>query len=359
MTGVATELRVSRTNLRDICTATIDIRLKAGQALFQIERFALTANNITYAAHGDDMGYWGFYPAPDGWGIVPVWGFARVVDAGSVADLSVGDRVYGYWPMASHAVLEPAKFTQRGFVDAAAHRQHLAAIYNNYQRVAGNDFRDERTYAIFRPLYTTSFLIDAWIADEAATTDAVIISSASSKTALGLAQALKARGNTGPMVIGLTSSANRAFVETTGYYDVVSSYDEIADLAADRPVFVDFAGSDAVRRSVHMRFGTDLLASMVIGDTHWDSVAAPAALPGPRPTLFFAPTEAVKRMETWGPAGFGARLEAAWRVFMTSTVPWLHIVEDHGPAVVEAQYLAILNGEGRASEGVVLSMAAA
>jgi Protein of unknown function (DUF2855) len=357
MTTTITELQVSRADLHTTRIAAADVSLKAGQALFLVEQFALTANNITYAAHGDDMGYWGFYPAAAGWGIVPVWGFARVVDAGGIDGLTVGDRIYGYWPLASHAVLEPAKVTRRGFVDAAAHRQHLASIYNSYQLVAGSDFGDERAYAIFRPLYTTSFLIDAWIAEEAATTDAVIISSASSKTALGLAQALKARGSGGPKVIGLTSAANRSFVESTGYYDVVTSYDGVAGLTADRPLFVDFAGSDAVRASVHQRFGGNLLASMVIGDTHWDSVAAPTALPGPRPTLFFAPTEAVKRMEAWGPAGFGARLEAAWRIFMASTGPWLRIVEDRGATVVEAQYHAILNGKGRADEGVVLSMA--
>ena len=357
MTTTITELHVSRADLHTTRIATRDVSLSAGQALLLVEQFALTANNITYAAHGDDMGYWGFYPAPDGWGIVPVWGFANVVDTGSIDGLSVGDRVYGYWPLASHAVMEPAKVTRRGFVDAAAHRQHLAPIYNSYQLTAGSAFGDERAYALFRPLYTTSFLIDAWIGEEAAAADAAILSSASSKTALGLAQALKARGSGRPKVIGLTSASNRSFVDSTGYYDEVVSYDGISGFAAERPVFVDFAGSDAVRSAVHHRFGADLIASMVIGDTHWDSVAAPTALPGPRPTLFFAPTEAVKRMDAWGMAGFGARLEASWGTFMASTSPWLRIVEDRGPAAVEAHYHAILDGKGRADEGVVLAMA--
>ena len=357
MATTITELHVSRADLHTTRISTRAVTLTSGQALFLVEQFALTANNITYAAHGEDMSYWGFYPAPEGWGIVPVWGFAHVIDAGDIDGLTIGDRVYGYWPLASHAVLKPAKVTQRGFVDAAGHRQHLAAIYNSYQLTAGSEFGDERAYAVFRPLYTTSFLIDAWIGEEAATADAAILSSASSKTALGLAQALQARGHGRPQVIGLTSAANRAFVESTGYYDQVASYDEIVSLSATRPLFVDFAGSDTVRGAVHGRFGDALVASMVIGDTHWDSAATPAALPGPRPALFFAPTEAIKRMEAWGMAGFGARLEASWRTFMASTAPWLRIVEDSGPAAVEAHYHAILTGKGRADEGVVLSMA--
>lgn len=54
------------------------------------------------------MNYWQFFPAPDGWGIVPVWGFADVA--------------LTRHPMATHAVLLPAKITRRGFVDGAAHR---------------------------------------------------------------------------------------------------------------------------------------------------------------------------------------------------------------------------------------------
>ena len=41
-----------------------------------IVSFALTANNITYAAFGDAMNYWQFFPVPgdDGaaWGCIPV-----------------------------------------------------------------------------------------------------------------------------------------------------------------------------------------------------------------------------------------------------------------------------------------------
>ena len=45
------------------------------------ERFALTANNITYAAFGEAMKYWQFFPADEGFGCIPVWGFATVVES--------------------------------------------------------------------------------------------------------------------------------------------------------------------------------------------------------------------------------------------------------------------------------------
>ena len=36
--------------------------LADGQARVEVEKFALTANNVTYAASGDLFGYWQFYP---------------------------------------------------------------------------------------------------------------------------------------------------------------------------------------------------------------------------------------------------------------------------------------------------------
>jgi hypothetical protein len=39
--------------------------LATGRPGFRVEKFALTANNITYAAFGEAMNYWGFYPAED------------------------------------------------------------------------------------------------------------------------------------------------------------------------------------------------------------------------------------------------------------------------------------------------------
>jgi hypothetical protein len=62
-----------------------------GQALLRIETFGLTSNNITYATFGEAMSYWSFFPAEDGCGRMPVWGFAEVLDS-AVAELEPGTR---------------------------------------------------------------------------------------------------------------------------------------------------------------------------------------------------------------------------------------------------------------------------
>ena len=74
---------VSRSDLRRTAfvpaAQTPDTALDTGEILVRITRFALTANNITYGAVGEMIGYWTFFPAPEGWGRIPVWGFADVV----------------------------------------------------------------------------------------------------------------------------------------------------------------------------------------------------------------------------------------------------------------------------------------
>ena len=69
-----------------------------GEALIRVDRFALTANNVTYGVAGDSIGYWQFFPASDGWGRIPVWGFGDVIDS-HVEGLPAGERLYGYFPM--------------------------------------------------------------------------------------------------------------------------------------------------------------------------------------------------------------------------------------------------------------------
>ena len=47
--------------------------LADGEVRLRIDAFALTSNNITYAAFGDAMNYWGFFPTGDAaTGCIPV-----------------------------------------------------------------------------------------------------------------------------------------------------------------------------------------------------------------------------------------------------------------------------------------------
>lgn len=343
-----TELRVARDDLARTEIATRDVDLADGEILCRVDRFALTANNITYAAHGVDMKYWDFFPAAEGWGIVPVWGFADVI-ASRCAGVAPGTRLYGYWPMADHAVLAPVKVSAKGLVDGAPHRAGLAAVYNGYQIIAG-DVGNERTYALFRPLFLTSFLLSDVYGDAAAT---FVLSSASSKTALGMAQGLLAKGRP---VIGLTSARNHDFVEATGFYTSVVAYEALESVARGPTIYVDFAGDRVLRRAVHIHFADDLAQSIVVGDTHVGVADGDGALPGVRPEFFFAPTHLATRLRDDAPGGFNERYAAGWASFVTATAPWLRFAEASGAEAAKSHLAAMVAGRVDPAEGLILRL---
>ena len=170
--------------------------LAPGQARMSIERLALTANTVTYASAGDLIGYWKFYPTErDGWGQVPAWGFAVVTE--STGPLKVGDRYYGFWPIATSIVVTPDRVRETGFIDAAPHRASLPQIYNAYSTAPFDENNDLR--ALLQPLLVTSYLIDDFLEEnEFFGAEQVIIGSESSKTGIGLASYLTARKLDGP-----------------------------------------------------------------------------------------------------------------------------------------------------------------
>ncbi len=347
--------------------------LQPGQARLAVEHFALTANNITYAAFGNAMKYWQFFPAPDAaWGCLPVWGFAVVVES-SAQGVDVGRRYWGYFPAGTHLVVQPARVGNTGFVDAAAHRQEGAAVYNQYSACDTDPTWQPHTeglQAVLRPLFTTSFLIDDFLADNGFFgARQLLLSSASSKTAYGTAFCLaRRRGSPGmPAVIGLTSAGRLDFTRSLGRYDSVRRYDEVASLDPQVPtVYVDFAGSAALRRAVHQHFGVALVYSSSIGGTHWSELGAAGGLPGPHPVLFFAPAQIKRRSapppEGWGRDALQQRLGAAWAAFMDRVSraddPWLHIVDNCGAPALQAAYGALLDGRADARAGLMLTLRA-
>ncbi len=317
-----------------------------GQALLSVDAFGLTSNNITYAMFGEAMSYWSFFPAPAGWGRVPVWGFAQVT-ASREPQLEVGTRVYGYLPPSSELLLVPAKISPQGFTDSSPHRAKLPQAYNRYLRVDADPVYEadhEDRQMLLRPLFFTSYLIDDLLQDSdcfgAAT---VVLSSASSRTASALAFLLSRRE--GIAVIGLTSTRSAKFTRELGVYDHVLDYEQLEELPEGRAVYVDIAGDARLRGDVHSHFGDELMHSAVVGATHHDQRGGgPDSLPGPRPTFFFAPDRVLKRTEDWGREQFEHRLAEAWHPYLRWTEGWLQVSHERGPQALERTYLDLLDG---------------
>lgn len=359
------QIEIARTDIATAEVADLAARdLAAGEVEFAIDLVALTANNVTYAALGEktlflgpDAGYWDFFSERSEPGHLPVWGFATVSRSG-VEGLSVGDRFYGYWPLASHAVLTPDKVRGTGFTDATPRRATLPGTYNQYTRIkALADHRDEDHdwWPVYRPLFLTGWLIADQFEDErdyGAST--VIVSGASSKTAIGFAQAMKSRSDC-PKLVALASSRSAQFTADTGLYDDVVDYDAIGSIEAEGTVaMVDFAGNPVATRAVHERFGDRLAIDLIVGITHWDAERSAEPLPGPRPVGFFAPGRMEKRSADWGPADFRRQAETAWLDFMPAAKRITAIDRRSGADAALSAYRDAVAGKIDPSAGVLI-----
>lgn len=311
--------------------------LADGEALLKIRRVAVTTNNITYAAFGEAMHYWDFFPTgePD-WGHMPVWGFADV-EASTVEGVEAGERFYGYFPIASHLRVRPGRVTPRGFYDSAEHRTTLTSAYNQYTRCRADPaYReaDENLQMLLRPLFITSFMLADFLQDNRFFGAAqLVFSSASSKTAYGTAFALQAY----PHVrrVALTSAGNQGFTDSLGCYDRSVAYGELQHIDAGVPtLYVDFSGDEALREQVHHHFGAQLVYDCFAGSAQNTQFLRKTGLPGPEPVFYFAPVQIRKRNADWGHALVNQRFNDAQLAFIRRVAdvqaPWMQLVEHHG-----------------------------
>jgi NADPH:quinone reductase-like Zn-dependent oxidoreductase len=349
-------LAVARDDLSDTTLIEQDVpAVGAGEALLRVDRVGMTANNVTYALMGDAMHYWDFFPAEPGFGRVPLWGFADVVESGTDG-VEAGTRVYGYLPPSSHLLVQPARVDERGFRDGRDYRQALPSPYNVYALTTADpayEAHRENLQVLYRPLFYTSFMLADQLEDNRYFgADVLVLSSASSKTAYGAAFLLKGQG---PEVVGLTSSGNVEFTESLGCYDRVIAYDKISDLDATRPTaYVDVLGSTDVRMQLREHLGTRLVHDAVVGITSQESFGA-AGLTDPQPAFFFAPDQIHKRTGDWGREELDRRFGDAWQRFAPVVEGWVDVVEHHGPEALRDVWLEVLSGKSAPRAGNIVT----
>lgn len=351
---VGEALEVHREDLSQIDIVITEVPdLAEGEVLVSVDSFAVTANNVTYAAMGTAMKYFDFFPAsqPDR-GVVPVWGFGTVVDS-SRDELEVGQRLYGYFPMASHVILRPGRIDATGCSDGALHRRPMSGVYNRYQFVdADSSLRTEAIEMLLQPLHTTGFLLaDAAAERCSGVPGSIVVSSASSKTAFATAHAARAHGMA---TIGLTSRVNLDAVRSTGLWDEVIDYDQLPEWTPSDTagVYVDLAGTPSITAAIHRRMGDALRASLIVGATHHDRLAdPPEALVGPDREFFFAPDRIVQRHRDWGRDAYEARRADAWADFARWAEATIELHPHIGPSAIAHLWSRVLRGSVDPREG--------
>lgn len=314
--------------------------LVPGAVRLAIEKFALTMNSVTYARLGDsELPFWEAFPVPEGYGRVPVWAFVRVTDSRN-PDIPVGSRFFGFVPIGTHHTVA-ALPTSRGFLDTAPHREFLPVWYRTFQRVAEPDALDDQR-TVFRPIFPASFNLADFIAGQP-DIKSVLISSASSRTAIGVADLLARHGDV--PIIGLTSAANLDFVAGLGCYDSVACYNELETISLLAPaIFVDFTGDHDKIAEVYERFPGALAHTALVGYTHPESVQEPPELTDPEPQIFFTPAVEEQTVAEEGEEAFYARYHEAEQRFLESTTAWLTVSRQQGPDAIAEVFRGLLTG---------------
>jgi hypothetical protein len=321
-----------------------------GEVLFTVERFGLSANNITYAALGDTLRYWELFPAEPGWGRIPVWGYLRVRSS-RVPGIEAGHRAFGLCPMATEVTLRPARAGDATFAEGSAHRSGLASAYNVYSWADDATSGTDDVALVLRPVSWLSFTLDDHLSRQVPGPRPVIVTSASSKAALGLAYLLTRRG---VPVTGLTSARHYPFTASLGLYDQVVPYDRAETLPAGGAVLADIAGNKALRD----RIGGDAARPaqvVVAGLTHLDAAGTPGGRPG---VGFFVPDEIRARAREWGWPDLEQRFQAALDGFTRSARSWLDVVRHQGLDSAGELYQAMLAGQtGSPADAHVVDLA--
>jgi hypothetical protein len=354
-----TDFLVDLTDVNRTKTRSSHCSTAKGDVLLKVEQFAFTANNMTYALIGGATGwYWDFFPAPRGWGRIPVWGFGKVV-ASQIDNVETGEELFGYFPMSTHVLLKPRKIRSDGLHDTSEHRAHLSPAYNYYIRTSANaafDAGSKREIALLRPLFFASFLVHDLITERVgADADTVAIASASSKTAIGLAHLLSTQKVRPYHIVGLTSARNLDFVRGIGVYDRATTYDDREILSSGLVAVADFSGNSALIRKLQDALGNRAVFFCLIGYTHWDRRSLDI-VEDEKMVRFFAPDRIRKRVREWGVGEFDRRYNEALQAYIRHSRGWLQVVEGFGPKKVSEVFERVSRNQVRPNEGYLLSL---
>lgn len=337
--------------------------VSAGELLLKVDKFGFSANNITYGAIGEQLGYWQFFP-PTGdeqgkWGMLPVWGFADVVASG-VADIQEGERLFGYFPPKAYLKMQNVNVNEHRIIDGAVHRAALPPGYNTYRRVSaepGYNPSMDNLRMLLWPLHITSFCIWDSLQDrDWFGASQILVISASSKTSLGLGYAL-ADDKNAPTAIGLTSSRNKSWVDSLGIYDETCAYDDLTTVDATKPtVIVDMSGNSELLGRLQSHFADNMKFCVRVGLTHWDEASEDIGVDQNRSEFFFAPGHIQKRMKEWGPAEFEKKSATFMMQSSKKSADWLKMEFVTGVEGLASIYKNVCEGNIPPEQGLVIQM---
>jgi len=332
--------------------------LEDGQILLEVEKFAYTSNNITYAVAGDTLQYWNFFPPAqnenDEWGIIPVWGTAKVKKS-KAEGVSIGDRLFGYLPSADQLIMQPAKVTEHRIIEGAAHRTSLPTPYNMYSRLPVHSHKAfENSQMLLGPLFLTAWCLKGTLEYKNwYNAEQIILLSASSKTSLGLAYALK-NTHHAPPVIGLTSKRNMDTVKGFDLYQKIFSYQDLMQIDLKNSAIVDMSGNAKVINNLSQHLNDKLNFCLRVGLTHWDETTSSQVIPKDKSKFFFAPSYIEKYIATKGFEAYEKAKDSFLKKAFNDAESWLKFETINGIQGLQGIHKAVCNGMIEPYKGLII-----
>jgi NADPH:quinone reductase-like Zn-dependent oxidoreductase len=320
-----------------------------GEVLFAVEKFAFSANNVTYALLGEALRYWDLFPAEPGWGRIPVWGYLRVLASG-VPGVEPGRRAYGLCPMATHVTLRPDRVGRSTFSEGSPSRKGLSSVYNVYSWAEPAPHED--AFLVLSPSFWLSFTLDDYLARNPNPDQTVVVTSASSKVAIGLAYLLTRRG---VPVTGLTSPSRVAFIRSLSLYGQVLPYDQAESLPPAVATIVDLTGDATLRDRIDRHLARSP-GIVIAGGTHGEAAALAIDSPDQRTVVFSAPLAIAALAHEQGWALLDQRFRAALGSFATHADSWLAIRRHRGLEDAAAVYQRVLTNAGSPDEAYLIDI---
>ena len=186
--------------------------------------------------------------------------------------------------------------------------------------------------------------------------DQIILTSASSKTALSLAFLLsKNKLEDKKKIIGITSDKNIKFLLNIGFYDTVIAYDSLEmELNLSKLIVVDFAGNSDYLEKIHNYFGDLLKYVCLVGLADWSSKTNFKSIPNSK--FFFAPNHAEKRYRTMGVKKTTLLAEDLLKEFIMQIKHDIKLKYFNDPKELHELYLKSLKGKIDPSKGYMVQL---
>ncbi|MEG9861345.1 MAG: DUF2855 family protein [Parvularculales bacterium] len=338
-------------------------QLGDGEVIIEVDILALTANTITYGIAGKlgIIRYLESFPTEAPYARMPFWGFGNIV-ASAHADLPVGERLYGFYPLSTYLLTTMDKVTAAKCNDVTPCRKTIPTLYREYARVTAEPDYDpgfDEMQSLLRPVISTSFLLEHYIRrHDFYDARNIVITSASSKTAFGFGHFLVNQHDDKCRAIGLTSARNKAFVEKTGCYHQVLTYDEVNKLPKEASVLFDMAGNAELRASIHHHLDDLIAYSGTVGATHWDAGGQDASdLPGPRPVFWSGPDEvAFLARRSDDPQQLLSTISGHTASLMREAANWLKINRFASADEIKKAYLDMLDSKMAAEDATIFKV---